>query len=780
MIRARAVAWAVLATMLAIAAAVLFSGRAPIQTNLLALLPGTAQSDAVKRASSQLAEAVARRSIFLVGHPVPDSTKQLARQFAQSLSGADGFRDVRVEFPAPDPRALRDVYLGYRFQLLAHADQAALSRGADRSFVEDRVRRRLYDPFRPNLGTPLEQDPLGLFDNYLAALPYARLAPALDHDAGFLLTRDAERTYAVVLAEVDGSPHDAELQKRVRAALLSAETALRAADATAQVLRAGVVHHAMAARETAEAEVDRIALGSLVGIAILLLLVFRSLRPLLLGLVSVATGIGAAAVMTVGVFGEIHLITLVFGASLIGEAVDYSIQYFAARLSAGRDWDPRAGLRAVFPGVTLAVATSVLGYGALGFAPFPGLRQIALFSIVGLIAAYLTVVLLLPAFARQPATRRPERMLRAAARFWRWCDGWRNGRGRAIVIAVLVAASIPGWMRLTADDDIRLLINPVRELLTQEAAIRQLTGFTQSSQFFVIDGISRDEVLEREERLTARLRQLMQQGTLGHYQGVSDFVPSTKRQQQNYTLWQGLWSRDSGLMPVLAANGFRPPAMRHYAEDFRRHAARTLTLDAWLPTTSAAPFRHLWIGEVGSRYVTVVMPTGFSSVTLLEQTAAALPGVALVDQAGDVSRLLREYRRTGTVMLLIAALLVYVALSWRYGRRESVWTLLPTVMALGTTLAYCGYVGAPLTLFNMMGLLLVLGVGVNYVIFLHEGAERRDAALIGVLLSAATTLLSFGLLGWSATPALSQFGSTLFVGITATVLIAPLLVRGAR
>ena len=74
-----------------------------------------------------------------------------------------------------------------------------------------------------------------------------------------------------------------------------------------------------------------------------------------------------------------------------------------------------------------------------------------------------------------------------------------------------------------------------------------------------------------------------------------------------------------------------------------------------------------------------------------------------------------------------------------------------------------------------MALMLVLGVGVNYAIFLREGGQRAAATLAGVLLSAGTTLLSFGLLAFSSMPALSGFGLTLLVGVGIAVLLAPMI-----
>lgn len=110
----------------------------------------------------------------------------------------------------------------------------------------------------------------------------------------------------------------------------------------------------MRLRRGPEREVDIIGAGSLIGMLVLLFLVFRSVRPLLLGLLSVGFGIVAAVVATVAVYGEIHLIALVFGASLIGEAIDYAIQYFAAHLGAGAGWEPMAGLRRIAPGLSVA------------------------------------------------------------------------------------------------------------------------------------------------------------------------------------------------------------------------------------------------------------------------------------------------------------------------------------------------------------------------------------------------------------------------------------------
>ncbi|MCV5887103.1 MMPL family transporter, partial [Escherichia coli] len=95
---------------------------------------------------------------------------------------------------------------------------------------------------------------------------------------------------------------------------------------------------------------------------------------------------------TTWIFGKVHLFSLVFAASLIGVSIDYAFHYLTERLAAGNEWDSEQGLKHIFIAITLGLITSLIGYLGMLVAPFPGLQQLALFSSIGLIAAYITVV----------------------------------------------------------------------------------------------------------------------------------------------------------------------------------------------------------------------------------------------------------------------------------------------------------------------------------------------------------------------------------------------------
>lgn len=785
MARPATILWAGISVAAAVAAALLLGRYAPVQTDLLALLPATERSAAAERAVAAMRDAAGNRAVFLIGDEDAASARRAAGLFAAQLRRSGAFTSVQLEVPDVDPRRLTAAHREFRFGLLTDADRAVL---ADGSFdIEQWLLRRLNDPFRTPLGGTLSQDPFGFFDNFIASLPYRHLR--FDLDDGLLVvrgeTKGARGIHVLVSAELAGSAYDDRIQRSSIAAVAAAEAAAHRLAPQAEVLRAGALFFAEAARSSAERDVELIGAGSLIGIVLLMLAVFRSVRPLALGLLTVLTGLGAAVSVTVLAHGEVHVLTLVFGASLIGEAIDYSIQYFSLYAGAGPQWEPKRGLAAVRAGLTLALATSALGYGALMLMPFPAVRQIALFALAGLVAAYLSVLLLLPELLKRPYAGDIGRISGPASRLLEWWIARVGPKPAAAIVLALVVLCVPGWLQLRADDDVRALSSRPAALLEQEARIRSLTGVELGARFFVVEAATAEAALQAEERLTARLRLLVETGELAHYQAVSSFVPSAARQEENRQLLRkNLGLEGQGLAEKFRQIGLKSAAAGDLAAAYRESEGRLLTPQAWVASPTAAAFRHLWLGRTGESFASVVVPAGAADNRALEALAGDIPGVTLVDKAASVSRLFGQYRSNLSYGLGVALLLVLGLLSWRYGIWGGAAVLLPAVLGMAAALALGGYAGSAATLFNVMALLLVLGVGVNYSIFLIEGRARAGTTGIAVALSAATTMLSFGLLAFSGTPALAGFGATLLAGIAVTVLGAPLslslLPLGAR
>ncbi len=719
----------------------------------------------------RLAKSSGDRMVLLVGSADDGTAKDAARELGAALGGDPVFASVIAELPPFDLDQLVTPFLPFRFHLLTSEDRAAIA-APDFDPVAA-LRRRLNEPFGANVGAKLTDDPFGWLQHWLDRQPWNRATLVPEDD--LLVAHRGDETHVLVIATLKGSSYDDTVQRQALATLAKAEKAMAAKHPDARLLRTGAIFYAAAARAGAERDTHVVGIASSLGIAALLLFVFRSVRPLLIAFVSTALGVVGAIVATVLVFGQLHLLTLVFGAALLGEAVDYSIQYLCARANAGLAWNAARGVRQVRPALLLALATSLLGYALLALVPFPALRQMACFAIAGMAIACASVFWLLPVLAAKPA-RAP-----IAPSLVRLALGWQriaSGRRALAATAVLALLALPGWLRLGHDDDIHLLISPPKSLEAQTAAIRDIAGFGGGSQFWLVEGKDAEQVLQREEALTDRLRTWRDDGKLSGWTGVSTMLPSMKRQQDNLAAVTRIFG--GKVRSAMLAAGFKAEAADAYEATF---PGRALTFDDWLKTPAYTPFHYLWIsGEHGTG--SIVLPQGQDDVNLLRTAAEGLPGVSLIDKPAGISLLFGRYRGYADIWLGAALALVGLAFAWRYGPRAAWRVLLPPAAGIVFSVAALGYLGQPLTLFHIMALMLVLGVGANYAVFLREGephaAHIPGAAYAGVLLSAVTALLSFGLLALSTMPALRHFGLTLLLGIGFTALLAPVSVPAPK
>ncbi|WP_175948541.1 MMPL family transporter [Burkholderia pyrrocinia] len=773
-------AWLVFALVSGLYCVWRFAGPSPLQTNLLGLLPATEVDPVAEEAVDKLAATLGDRTVFLLTSDDATHAKAAAKQLGATLSASGAFRSVIATLPPFDLSQIGALYRPYRFGLLAPTDRALLAHAPNT--LRDALVRRLYSPAEGGLSTALEDDPFGWLAHWLGGLPLA--TSNLEIEDSLLVSHRGATTSVLVMASLPGSAYETETQRSVVASVAHSEASLRQSFPDVTLARTGAVFYAQSARSASEHEMHAIGVVTMYGIALLMLGIFRSPRLLLLGFVSTALGIVGALALILLVFGQLHLLTLVFGASLIGEAVDYSIQYFIVYLDTRHNWDSRRGARAVAPALTVALATSLLGYVILACAPFPALKQIACFAVAGISIAFASVLTLLPTLLIRASATRPPYLFKAAGTMLQTWRALIGGRRTIWVTAVLLIASVPGWLQLRSDDDIHLLIQRDPSLVAQEHEVTRAAGVDNTAQFFVVRGETPEIVLERAEALGVKLDALSGTAKVGSWQSVSTFVPSLKQQRTNRALLAvHVFDDAAALRAMLLQAGFRDTVADAWIAGYASSSDTLLTIDRWVAAPWSQPFRHLWLGATSSTpraFAAVVIPQSVTPANepALLDAARAVPGVSFVDKAASVSKLFGEYRVDSSIWLAGALLLVLILLMLRYGPRGGLAVTLPVLLAVGVTLAAFGYAHIPFTLFNWLALMLVLGVGANYAVFLREGTRRADAdpgaVWTGVLLSSATTLLSFGMLGMSSMPALRSFGATLSLGITVSVLLAPI------
>lgn len=737
-----------------------FWRQMPIESDVMALLPQDANDPVLNDVTRRIADASAQKIVVLLGSADASGARAAAGAYRGALAALD--RQTPLPFAESEAMAgwfdaARAFFLPWRDRLLTPEQRERLAQERTEALAQEAL-AALYGPIGAPRLAQWQVDPLNLWTQWWQS---RAMAAGLRFDADGLLHAQ-DRVWAVLQLETRGSAFRLDGEPVIEQALDHAAAAARAVRPDLRELRAGVPLHAEAAAVRASGEMSLIGWGSLAAVLLLAWLAFGSLRPIMLVALSLLVGVATALSVTALVFGKVHLLTLVFGASLVGVAEDYGIHWFASR-QAHPELERARLLRVLFPGLLLAWLTSALAYFALGLASIPGLQQMAVFSVAGLAAAFVTVVCWFPWIDRQPppATRLSRTMDNWMARWPRMTPtaGW------ALLACLALGWTITGLLKLEANDDLRNLQSSPQSLVAQQVEISRLLSMPSPAQFYLVQAPDEETLLERERRLTARLAGEVARGRINGYRAISDWLPSRDQQDRDAALTRRV--ETAVLDEVAEVTG--------EALERAGFAAVPLTLPEWLASPASLPLRQLWLGTSGDGVASVVLVDalgGDEMLAALRAQADGLEGVRWVNRTAELSALLAHYRQGMIWLLLAGALLVALVLVARY-RREAWRTGLPTLIASLLTVATLGWLGQPLQLFNVLALLLLIGMGIDYGIFLLE--HRGDAsAWLAVCVGAASTWLSFGLLALSGTPALRAFGLTLLLGIGLVWMISPL------
>ncbi|MEW5544542.1 MMPL family transporter [Pseudomonas soli] len=732
---------------------------APLSADLMTLVPGATQDPLVLRAEQRMQEPLNREMLVLVGHPEREHALALADRLAAQWQGSGLFEKVQWSLQT-DLSALRAQLLQGRLALLSANDREQLST-QPQAFIEQRV-QSLFDPFAGFSLVPSQDDWLGLTGRIQNSQPMP-VNVQLDTASGALVAEADGQQWVLLRARTQGNAFDMHLPLQV--AELLAASRLDADQHGARLLAASGLLYAAAGQQQASREITWVGGGATLGILLLLLLAFRRWR-VLLAFVPVLVGMLFGAVVCVALFGQMHVMTLVLGSSLIGVAVDYPLHYLSKSWSL-KPWHSWPALRLTLPGLSLSLATSAIGYLALAFTPFPALTQIAAFSAAGLLGAYLSAVCLLPALLAGVELRPAQWPLRIAQTLTRLRERLlaRVPSGVLLILVLLFCAA--GLWRLDSRNDIRQWVGSPPQLLQEAQAVARITGYQPTSQFYLVRGNDPQQLLERLQALSGKLGELVELGKLKGYMSLSQLVASPAEQAH---LQQALARLPEHLQPLVALG---VPAAALDSELKHLQQLPLQSIDEVLGGPLGEAWRPLWLGQDGDGVAAIVSLQGLGDTALLRLQTDDLPGVQLVDRLGELNQLFAATQLSAAELKLLSCLLIVMLLVLPFGLRGALRIVALPLLAALCSLASLGWLGQPLTLFSLFGLLLVTAISVDYAILMHERIGGAAVSLLGTLLAAVTTWLSFGLLALSNTPAVSNFGLAVSLGLAFSFLLAP-------
>ena len=720
----------------------------------------------------QLRDGLASK-LILVGVTGADSATRAAisRHIAQRLRADPAFAAVSNGEPVT-AEADRAYLFNNRYLLSPAVTPERFSAAGLHQGLSDSI-DQLASPAGLLVKSLLPRDPTGEMLQLMEQLDHANRPQLVD---GAWASGDGKRALLLLQTQATGSDTDA--QQRAMAAIRAAfAQAPAAAQARLEMTGPGVF--SVLARDTIKNQVRLIFIVSSLLIALLLLAVYRSFAALLLGFLPVATGILAGiAAVSLG-FGVVHGITLGFGTALIGEAVDYSIYLF---MQSEQGAQREKWIAGVWPTIRLGVLTSVFGFAALLFSGFPGLAQLGLYSVAGLLAAALMTryVLphLLPAGFRirdvTPAGVRLLQLSRQASRL-RW----------AALLLLAAAGSVLTLQRDHLWHHELAALSPVSAAdQALDSRLRADMGAPDVRYLVVVAGASQEAVLVSAEQAAQALQPLVEQGALAGFESASRYLPSAatqKMRQASLPPSAALAARISQAVDGLPvqASLFAP-----FRADVAAARAQPLLQRSDLEHTAMAMAVDALLIAQGNRWhalLPLTAPAGGHIDAAAVRAALGKTGAVFVDIKAESDRLYYGYLQEA-ILLSLAGLAAIVGLLLAVLRspRRVVAVVAPLAAAVVTVTAGLVLAGQQLIILHLIGLLLIVAIGSNYALFFNQRdtQDLQPRTLASLLFANLATVLGFGLLAFSSVPVLQAMGVTVAPGVILALVFSAIFAKG--
>lgn len=729
--------------------------RLVVSGDLRSFMPPARDADQ-KLLLDEIGDGPASRLLLLgiEGAPV-ETLAGLSHALADSLRGDAHFSHVLNG--ETDPSALDPALLPYRYLLSPTLDHEQF----DTTYLHAQLQQREYDLTSPAAGM---LEPLLPRDPTLEVLTLAQRwtpAKAPSVRAGVWFSSQGE---ALLLAQTRAGGFDPQEQATAIAALRADfERLPHAHDARLVISGPGYIAVQVGATTRAQAEWLG-ALGS-AGFIVLLLLAYRSPGVLALVALPLASGalVGVAAIMLA--FGSVHGITLAFGFTLLGVAQEYPIRVFSHRRAGS---DAYACVRDVWPLLRLAIVSASIAYVAFFASGVPGLQQLAVFTIVGLLVAGFATRWLLPAAM-------PPRFGDVADSAWLerarcWLDAmprphWLPWSVLGLALILLWIAPTPLWQTNLA------ALTPVPPaLLVREGQLREALGAPDVRYLLLLQASSAQDVLKLSEKIDPQVDKWISAGVVDDVELPSRYLPSIATQRARQAKLPDRAMLTAALDAALADLSFQPDLFKPFVDDVE--AARRLaplTPEEFERSPFGARLQAMLVQRDG-RWFGVATLRGVHAASALANISKATDGaVRLLDLKTASENLVAQYRvrilkALGLALLLLAAA---VAIAFRNLRRA--WHVIaPMSLATLLALAVLRIGGVSLSLFHLVALTLAAGLGLHYALFFErpvaDDAEARRT-LHATLVCVISAIGVFGLLACSSLPVLRAIGLTVALGV---------------
>jgi predicted exporter len=751
--------------------------RLELSTNITNFMPADGRAELAVLASQLADSELTRTMILTLGARDIDVAVAAAGELARAMRVHPQVATVRTGMDPGQMEELYRLYFPSRLRFLSDRPEQEIPQLVSPEALRARARTlrdQLSLPSATLLKRVIAEDPLGAFERILQGL--RAHGPLLRIRDGQFVSRDGR--FAVLFLASKASAFESRAQAQLLDDLRRSFAEIAQRRGGGLVLEeAGANRFAVATERRMRRDVALISAVAFVGVAVVFLAFLRSLHFFVLAVIPPLTGILTAATATHLVFGRVDGLTLAFGASLIGVAIDYSIHVIDHhRLDP--ETPPEALVRRLRPALCLGALTTMASFAGLVLTSFPGFREIGFFAMTGVGASLVVTLVVLPGLLhRRGGAPVPALASRVAKDLGDVVRAWvGNRRALAALPLACAVASLFLWPRLHFVDDLSRLMALDPALRAEEDRVRERVAGVDQGRVVVALGADPEAAVALNDRVAERMEAARSQGVLADFRSLHAFLRSRELQERNLRALDSIPDLADRVEDAFAAEGFRREALAPFRESLDGPAPPVIDAAA----LRASPLEGLLaplLLDLGDRFAALTHLRGVASPEGLDAALAGLESVHVFDQRSFLNEIYREFRITTLEQTGVGTVLVVLVLGAYYRRwRPVLVALVPSLLVVVALLCIFAASGVETNLLHVVSLNIVMGMGVDFGVYMVEsdgGGRRFDATMLSLLLCCLTTVFAFGTLAISAHPALRAIGVTMGLGTLLSFAFAP-------
>ncbi|MCQ2610904.1 MAG: MMPL family transporter [Treponema sp.] len=756
---------------MAVAAALLILHSCGVQfkinTNLFDILPKTNNSRLVSKADNVMNSKTSRMFYVLLGAQEFDQAKQAGETLYSKIKDSECFDEVYWTVNSNDFEQILGFTGNYKFNLLSEKTiESAESKEGLKIYAEDAV-TEYYNPFSMSSKDDVVSDPFLMNRDGLKEI-FDKLGNSgtnMEIEEEVMTCEYDSKHYVMLrgkMSEKGAAINNANSAVKL---IYSIEDEIKSSDQEIDFIYSGVPFHSYESSSSAQKEITVISIVSIALIVILCLIVFRSLIPVCFSVCAIGLSAAFAFSSVMVVFKEIHVLTFVFGTTLIGTCLDYSVHYFT-RWKADTNLTTGSEIRReLFKGLSLSLLSTEICYVLLMFAPFTLLKQVALFCFAGILSTYLSVICVFPLL---PVPKKNRKIYMPRFGQFKLSPDNRKWLSRIITYG-LFAVCIIFMKNIRIENDLKSFYSMKGKLLESEVAANKILNFGSSGCYFIVKGKTRQDVMNQEYAFTQSLDKLIAEGNLEDYNACTKYIPSPEKQNQS----------------ILAAQKFVPLLDDQYRElgitenvsDYKNQfveqlkKAQILYPDSSdIPSSFKQAMNALWIGQVEDEYYSVIMPRYVKNPEELRKLADSNDSVFFMNKMADVGESLNKLTKLMLILLLVAVVVMRIVLSRFYDAARTRKIIVIPLVVIWTCAAALAVGNIPLGFFSVTGIVLAFGLGIDYIIYCVERPDELNSTAI--IISFVSSVISFGALAFSSFMPVHMFGVAVTAGLIMAVVKA--------